>query len=374
MATPACDQCYRFKVKCSRDPDCCKRCANNRSVCTYSAASGKPESKVKAMEEHRKSKPKQSPREDVTGNFQDFSMSGVDSKSNSYTDSPASQQAERYSDGMNELYGRCVLKFNMLMLICSENFNVPAVDSSYGFTNPPLEGPSPIPNTWATNPSNSFGLDTTGLGTSSEQYPIYWQTSDILQNSIPHHQLPSQKFQLDSPTLGQLHSPTSPELVRPPARPICGCFQTALGVLNTLHSCLNHQQSPEFLHQDYSTRSRDILNATNNAIEICERSTHCGSSHTSMTSMLYAVILQQVSTCYVLLSSNEMQTKTWGGLLRNEKMRGDGICQELERRLRGGFDETGDQSEVMGRNSVLGLLAGLRIKFGEGNYVVGIEG
>lgn len=86
-----------------------------------------------------------------------------------------------------------------------------------------------------------------------------------------------------------------------------------------------------------------------------------------MTSMLYAVILQQVSTCYVLLSSHDMQTKTWGGILRNERMRGESACQDLERRLRGGFDEMGDHSEVMGRNSVLGLLAGLRIRFGEGH-------
>lgn len=116
MATPACDQCYRFKVKCSRDPNCCKRCANNRSVCTYSAASGKPESKVKAMEEHGKNKLIRSPQEDVASSFQDFSMTGVDSKSTSYTDSPTSQRAELYNDGMNEIYGMYGLKIEILML------------------------------------------------------------------------------------------------------------------------------------------------------------------------------------------------------------------------------------------------------------------
>lgn len=32
----ACDQCYRFKVKCVPDGDFCQRCTGNKSVCTYS--------------------------------------------------------------------------------------------------------------------------------------------------------------------------------------------------------------------------------------------------------------------------------------------------------------------------------------------------
>ncbi|THV51150.1 hypothetical protein BGAL_0121g00140 [Botrytis galanthina] len=36
--TSACDQCYRFKVKCTREPDCCQRCSLSGNSCTYSAA------------------------------------------------------------------------------------------------------------------------------------------------------------------------------------------------------------------------------------------------------------------------------------------------------------------------------------------------
>lgn len=32
----ACDQCYRFKVKCTREADCCQRCRTNGNPCTYS--------------------------------------------------------------------------------------------------------------------------------------------------------------------------------------------------------------------------------------------------------------------------------------------------------------------------------------------------
>ncbi|KAA8576938.1 hypothetical protein EYC84_006971 [Monilinia fructicola] len=36
--TSACDQCYRFKVKCTRESDCCQRCSLNGNACTYSAS------------------------------------------------------------------------------------------------------------------------------------------------------------------------------------------------------------------------------------------------------------------------------------------------------------------------------------------------
>ncbi|KAH6696636.1 hypothetical protein BKA61DRAFT_710288 [Leptodontidium sp. MPI-SDFR-AT-0119] len=38
LKTSACDQCYRFKVKCTKEPDCCQRCSTNGNACTYSAA------------------------------------------------------------------------------------------------------------------------------------------------------------------------------------------------------------------------------------------------------------------------------------------------------------------------------------------------
>lgn len=34
----ACDQCHRFKVKCIREDDQCRRCITNGSRCTYSFA------------------------------------------------------------------------------------------------------------------------------------------------------------------------------------------------------------------------------------------------------------------------------------------------------------------------------------------------
>lgn len=34
---PACDQCYRFKVKCTKEPGRCQRCVTSGSVCTYSS-------------------------------------------------------------------------------------------------------------------------------------------------------------------------------------------------------------------------------------------------------------------------------------------------------------------------------------------------
>ncbi|KAI9925797.1 hypothetical protein MW887_005603 [Aspergillus wentii] len=36
LAVSACDQCYRFKVKCVRDGDRCQRCLGNNNVCTFS--------------------------------------------------------------------------------------------------------------------------------------------------------------------------------------------------------------------------------------------------------------------------------------------------------------------------------------------------
>jgi hypothetical protein len=114
MATPACDQCYRFKVKCSRDPDCCRRCANNRSVCTYSAAAplpvGKSES-IPKVEEHKKKKARQVQIDDPSVLSTDLRGTSVDSRSYSFTDSPTSQQAELHVDDLNNFYGKLVFLF-----------------------------------------------------------------------------------------------------------------------------------------------------------------------------------------------------------------------------------------------------------------------
>jgi hypothetical protein len=84
-----------------------------------------------------------------------------------------------------------------------------------------------------------------------------------------------------------------------------------------------------------------------------------------MVSMLYAIILQQISTCHEMLSSSishDHRQKPW---LFNERARGIHICDEMELRLRNTYDEVEDQSEVVGRNSVIGLLSSVRTKFSE---------
>ncbi|KAG9238415.1 hypothetical protein BJ875DRAFT_451126 [Amylocarpus encephaloides] len=362
MVTPACDQCYRFKVKCSRDPDCCRRCANNRSVCTYSAAAVKPDQKTKTGEENRKKKARISPDDDPSVISMDLRGTSVDSRCYSFTDSPTSQHAELHSEEMNNFYG----------------FEVPSIESSYGFAPQIHESVPPTPGTWAPNPTTLYELDPIGLAPSNEKYPINWPSPDLLHSPYFAQQIALQKFpQPSTPSMGQLPTPTSPAFPHDAMTATCECFSTALSILNGIHSCLQQQSRLETRSQ-IAQSQRHILQTSTHALEVCEQSTHCNRPHTSVISMLYAVILQQVCSCYDILSSihlarsgefpehGEEQWKSWT-MIRNEKLRALACCREMEGRLRNmNFGiEDGDASEAMGRNSVLGLLGSVKGRLGD---------
>jgi hypothetical protein len=374
MATPACDQCYRFKVKCSRDPDCCRRCANNRSVCTYSAAAppGKPETRSKSPEEHRKKKARQGQIDDPSVLSTDLRGTSVDSRSYSFTDSPTSQHAELHVDEMNNFYGNTLtslVKERLLTIL--KGFDIPTIETTpYAFN--PVSVP-PTPTTWVTNAPALYEIDTIGMNNGTDNFSLPWQNPEILHSPFFANGIPLQKFPPTSaPAMNQLPTPTSPAFPRDniPAT-TCDCFSSALNVLNELNACVQEQTPLNHPHHhELVSRSLvNVLNTITNALELCEASTQCICAHNSMTSMLYAMILQQISACHEVLSANTAcdprqpsRQKSW---IANDRARALNISNEMEMRLRNTFDEIEDQSEIVGRNSVIGLLSTVRTKFSE---------
>jgi hypothetical protein len=111
MTSPACDQCYRFKVKCTREPECCQRCANNRSVCTYSAAAEKPEKRASPVKESFKKKVRYSPRVEERTPSNEFGMPNVNRQEFPFTPSPASQPEEIHAEEVPTLFGEILQLF-----------------------------------------------------------------------------------------------------------------------------------------------------------------------------------------------------------------------------------------------------------------------
>jgi hypothetical protein len=218
-----------------------------------------------------------------------------------------------------------------------------------------------------------YEIDTIRINNGSEHFPLSWQNPEILHSPFFANGIPLQKFPPTSaPSMNQPPTPTSPAFPRDNIQnTTCDCFSNALSVLNELNACVQEQNHLNLSrHHELLSQSRTgVLNTTTNALETCEASTHCICTHNSMVSMLYAIILQQISTCHeIFLSSashdlqQPLRQKPW---LANERARGVNICDEMEMRLRNTFDEVEDQSEVLGRNSVIGLLSSVRAKFSE---------
>ena len=204
---------------------------------------------------------------------------------------------------------------------------------------------------------------------------MQWQSPEILHSPFFANGIALQKFpQNSTPSIGQLPTPISPALPGD-SSPVaaCNCFSAALGVLNELNAYVQEQKNPlELSHHPelLSQSQRGVLNTITDALETCEVSMQCNTTHSSMVSMLYAVVLQQVSTCYENLSSGaghilqqSLPQKPW---LANQRARGQRICHEMEMRLRNTFEEVDDQSELLGRNSVVTILSSVRVKFSEG--------
>jgi hypothetical protein len=228
----------------------------------------------------------------------------------------------------------------------------------------------PTPATWVTNQPTLYDLDSTiGLNNGTETFPFSWQNPEIQHSSFFANGVPLQKFPPTSvPLMNQLPTPTSPAF--PPENvqtANCDCFSNALSILNDLNACVQERNPlhvsghPELVSQ-FQTR---VFNTTTNALETCEASTQCVCAHNSMVSMLYAIIIQQISTCHEMLSSSISHDHRQRPWLSNERARGINICDEMELRLRNTYDEVEDQSEVLGRNSVIGLLSSVRTKFSE---------
>jgi hypothetical protein len=109
MAAPACDQCYRFKVKCTREPECCQRCANNGSICTYSAAAPENDEldQRRAPEkENRRKRARYTPGEESAAGDSGFETTSVDSQRLSATTCPAPPLADLFLDEGDEFFSK----------------------------------------------------------------------------------------------------------------------------------------------------------------------------------------------------------------------------------------------------------------------------
>ena len=69
LRTSACDQCYRFKVKCTREPECCQRCSFSGNACTYSAAVDMDRSRKRPAVGSPMESPKKKPASSSQPNF-----------------------------------------------------------------------------------------------------------------------------------------------------------------------------------------------------------------------------------------------------------------------------------------------------------------
>ncbi|TGO45492.1 hypothetical protein BCON_0387g00010 [Botryotinia convoluta] len=306
--TSACDQCYRFKVKCTREPDCCQRCSLSGNSCTYSAA-------IDLERSRKRSAPPstESPKKKISFSPQTKPIQIMDGKSVSAPEIPTSCQPISALHEPTHVIDEYDISFHESSHYYSDSLlSLPPLDIFFDNENPPHD--------------INFNI-----------------AGDESHEQLHGSEVPSKENNLD-PILADRISGG------------CNCLQSALLSLSNLHAvvCGNLKSSLD-----------GIFAAARNGLFICETLTlaQCSSCELSSTStllMLCVAILQQVYNAYELLANSaglsmeglngadkkmtlsikigDMEFTDIGhnpsilnAILKTEKAKAERICVELEK-------------------------------------------
>ncbi|KAF7953948.1 uncharacterized protein EAE97_001346 [Botrytis byssoidea] len=377
--TSACDQCYRFKVKCTREPDCCQRCSLSGNSCTYSAA-------IDLERSRKRSAPPttESPKKKISFSPQTKPARGTDSISSSLTTADSNcnetenfchkdlvtlQPQSRYqkhnrSVSAPEIPTSCqpisaLHEPAHVIDECDISFH----ESSHYYSDSILSMPPLDIFFDSENPPHDINFNIGGDENHEQSHGV---------------EVPSKENNLD-PTLADGLSGG------------CNCLQSALLSLSNLHAvvCGSLNSSLD-----------GIFAAARNGLLICETLTlaQCSSCELSSTStllMLCVAILQQVYNAYELLANpaglsteglngadkkvtlsikiGEMEFTDIGhnpsilnSILKTEKAKAERICVELEKTVTNAQcrDSAGvGKEETMVREGLVSLIEIFRGRF-----------
>ncbi|KAK6612164.1 C6 finger domain-containing protein [Botrytis cinerea] len=342
--TSACDQCYRFKVKCTREPDCCQRCSLSGNSCTYSAAIDLERSRKRSAPpstEAPKKKMSFSSQTKPVQTMDDVGSSSITADSNCneienfcpkdlVTMQPQSKQQKHYrSVSAPEIPSSCqpisaLHEPTHVIDECDISFH----ESSHYYSDSLLSMP-PLDIFFDNeNPAHDINFN---IGGDESHEQSHGDEVPAKQNNLDH-------ILVDRISGG------------------CNCLQSALLSLSNLHAvvCGNNHSSLD-----------GIFAAARNGLFICETLTlaQCSSCELSSTStllMLCVAILQQVYNAYELLANpaglsteglhaadkkmtlsikiGDMEFTDIGhnpsilnAILKTEKAKAERICVELEK-------------------------------------------
>ncbi|TVY18716.1 hypothetical protein LARI1_G002855 [Lachnellula arida] len=390
LKTSACDQCYRFKVKCTREPDCCQRCSTNGNACTYSAAietersrkrqaPGSPrESSAKKLALTSPSKPFQMEQGKLTSHSNTSRSNHSDRETFCPRDTVAGDTVSVQTSTLNHkskgrLQTSALESEYQASLALHEQANttgdsLPVYDSFHYYSDRLLPDLSSQTSDFLFE-SDSEALDA-NFAFDNNETAIQQQGSELSSKSVPLEPA----FKHSAPTT-------------------CGCLQSTTLTLSTLHNIVLSN----------STSSYDsILAAARSGLSECRRlaSAECNFCQPSSTSSLIVMcvaILQHVYRLYELLdhtsrvaadTSDKMENKIalsikFGDMefadighdpsiirviLKMEKMRAQAVCVELEKMV--AVDSSGEgevhgagKDDKMIRDGLITLLGIYRERF-----------
>ncbi|QSZ35107.1 hypothetical protein DSL72_007971 [Monilinia vaccinii-corymbosi] len=378
--TSACDQCYRFKVKCTREPDCCQRCSLNGNACTYSASADLERSRKRSAQpsiESPKKKitlPSKADHAPDAGDFganptpTDLHSKGNEDFFSKDSMAPQPQSLHESHQGSiptpESLLSHEVFKLPQEQTHVMDEGDMSFSDPSHCYTDILLSIP----------PLDSF------FGNDDPPHNVEFGMGD--------HEVLERSHGSEAPI--QL-SNTVPFFENTSLN-TCGCLQSVLLSLLNLHAVVDNHSISSF---------DSIFAAARNGLFTCESLTltrcACHPSSTPTLLMLCVAILQQVYNAYELLANppHEFFTGTVDGdnkkitlsikmgdveftdignspsimkaILRMEKFKAERICVELEKMATsssqfGNFTGTG-KHEVMVQDSLVRLIEASRVRF-----------
>ncbi|TGO84958.1 hypothetical protein BPOR_0446g00010 [Botrytis porri] len=375
--TSACDQCYRFKVKCTREPDCCQRCSLSGNSCTYSAAIDVDRSRKRSAPPTTESPKKKTsfslqtkPAQTMDGNSTTTDSNCNEIENTCHKDLVTLPPQSRYQkhhrlvsapeiptscqpiSALREpthVIDECDISFHESSHYYSDSLlSMPPLDIFFGNENPP----------------HDINFDIGG---------------DESHEQSHGSEVPSNNENNFDPILADRISGG------------CNCLQSALLSLSNLHAvvCGNLNSSLD-----------GIFAAARNGLFICEtlnlaQCSSCELSSTSTLLMLCVAILQQVYNAYELLANpTGLSTKDLNGadkkmtlsikigameftdighnpsilnaVLKTEKAKAERICVELEKTVTNAQcrDPAGvGKEETMVRDGLVSLIEIFRGRF-----------
>ncbi|TEY71797.1 hypothetical protein BOTCAL_0086g00150 [Botryotinia calthae] len=339
--TSACDQCYRFKVKCTREPDCCQRCSLSGNSCTYSAAIDLERSRKRSAPPSTESPKKKLSFSSQTKPVQTMESNSITTDSNCneieklcpkdlVTMQPQSKYQKHYrSVSAPEIPTSCqpISALHEPTHVIDER-DISFHESSHYYSDSLLSLP----------PLDIF------FDNENPVHDIDFNIGGDKSHEQSHgNEVPAKKNNLDHLLVDRISGG-------------CNCLQSALLSLSSLHAvvCSNNHSSLD-----------GIFAAARNGLFICETLTlaQCSSCELSSTStllMLCVAILQQVHNAYELLANpaglsteglhasdkkmtlsikiGDMEFTDIGhnpsilnAILKTEKAKAERICVELEK-------------------------------------------